>query len=176
MQAGNPCLDDLITKLKTTYSRQAWGLGYAEQSAKSLPFEQYDQLCTALYTEACTLLTSLAAAAQQPMADRFRAAKAAMLLLRDLAAFTLAWESAVRGGNAGRPRGADLQDRRGRPLLPQLLSAVFPFPAGFLWQFAPDGTKPRQARRAGSLEMEVLPDSAKHRDFLRILHKLIQVS
>ncbi|KAL4448042.1 hypothetical protein ABPG75_005261 [Micractinium tetrahymenae] len=50
-QTGNPCCDDLITKLTSTYHQQCWQQGYAEKSAKSLTFEQYDELTAGLHCE-----------------------------------------------------------------------------------------------------------------------------
>ncbi|KAL4439968.1 hypothetical protein ABPG75_002969 [Micractinium tetrahymenae] len=175
-QTGNPCCDDLITKLTSTYHQQCWQQGYAEKSAKSLTFEQYDELTAGLHREVSSLLTRLAAARHTPTGQRFKAAQPLLLLLRDAVAITAAWESAVRGHNACILQGEDLQDRRGSSLLTQLLQhAEFPYAAGFRWQLAPNGTKARQARRAGSLPLEVLPADAEHRDMLRLVHMLLQV-
>ena len=153
-----------------------WELGYAERSAKSLPLSSFEQLTRHLSEEASSLLGSLASASQLPASERFCAAQPVLLLLRDLSLMCLQWQSAVRGHNSCILKGEDLQDRMGGPLLPLLLqSPGFPFQPGFQWQFAPNGTKPQQQRRAGRLEMEVLPAADKHRDPLRHVHKLLQV-
>jgi hypothetical protein len=175
MQAGNPCLSSLVRSLKTTYSKTCWELGYAEQSAKSMTNEKHEQLMAALYREASPLLQEVAAKSTMPAVYRFRAATPLLLLLRDAVALSLEWDAGVRAHNAGILKAADLQDRRGSPLLPQLLQPSFPFAAGFKWQFAPNGTKAIQGRRAGSLPLEVLPEQEKSRDVLRLVHKLLQV-
>ncbi|KAL4452526.1 hypothetical protein ABPG75_008188, partial [Micractinium tetrahymenae] len=54
-QTGNPCCDDLITKLTSTYHQQCWQQGYVEKSAKSLTFEQYDELTAGLHRETCSV-------------------------------------------------------------------------------------------------------------------------
>lgn len=162
--------------MKASYHKLCWGLGYAEQSAKSLTFEVYDRLTGSLYSEISTGLSRLASVSHLVAAERFREAQPVLLLLRDAAATTIAWASAARAHNACIVRGQDVQDRRGSCLLPALLQhAEFPYAAGYRWQLAPNGTKAKQARRAGCLPMEVLPASARHRDCLRLLHKLLQV-
>lgn len=174
-QVGNPCLSSTVRALKVSYHKMCWQLGYAEQSAISMTNETHLQLTSALYSEVCAQLSQLAAQSGMAAQQRFRAASSVLLLLRDLTAFSLAWQAGVRAHNAGIVQAADLQDRRGQSLLPQLLQSSFPFAAGFKWQFAPNGTKPCQGRRAGSLPLEVLPDAEKCRDVLRLVHKLLQV-
>jgi hypothetical protein len=177
LQVGNPCLSAPVNAFKATYTKQMWELGYAERSAKSLSFGSFDQLTRRLSEEGSSLLGRLASTSQLLVSERFSAAQPALLLQRDLTLMCLQWQSAVRGHNSCILKGEDLQDRRGSPLLPLLLqSPGFPFQPGFKWQFAPNGTKPRQQRRAGCLEMEVLPAADKHRDPLRHVHKLLQVT
>lgn len=175
MQAGNPCLSSIVRSLKTTYGKECWQLGYAEQSARAMTNAKHLQLMRALHTEAHTLLLEVAAQSSMPPIYRFRAASKLLLLLRDATAFALEWQAGVRAHNAGIMQAADLQDRRGNALLPQLLQTEFPFAAGFKWQFAPNGTKPCQGRRAGSLALEVLPEAEQCRDVLQLVHKLLQV-
>ena len=66
LQAGNPCLSNIIRTLKTTYRKQCWDLGYAEQSAKSMTAEKHMQLMTALHREGNTLLEQLAGQHSMP--------------------------------------------------------------------------------------------------------------
>ena len=159
-----------MAKFQNAYHKQVWQLGYATVSAKSLSFEKYDQLMLGLFQDSTRLLPGLPAAGSSGY--RFSAAKPLLLLLlRDMLAFSLAWSSAVRAHNAGIVAAEDLQDRRGSPLFDQLQQPQFPFAAGFQWQFAPNGTKARQGRRAGVLQLSVLPAAEEHRCFLRLLHK-----
>ena len=150
LQVGNPCLSSLVSSLKKTYSKQAWQLGYATTSAKAMTAGKYQQLMGALYAEIRQQLASLGQQSSTPVPYRFRAASPLLLLLRDAVAFSLEWQSSVRAHNAGHVQAADIQDRHGGSLLPQLVQPTFPFKAGFQWQFAPNGTKPCQQRRAGS--------------------------
>ena len=55
--------------MKSSYNKRCWQLGYAEESAKSLTFEQYDQLTSRLYLEISASLSSLAAAFAAVQAD-----------------------------------------------------------------------------------------------------------
>lgn len=162
-----------MAKFQNAYHKQVWQLGYATVSAKSLSFEKYDQLMLGLFQDSTRLLPGLLAAGSSGY--RFSAAKPLLLLLRDMLAFSLAWSSAVQAHNAGIVAAEDLQDRRGSPLFDQLQQPQFPFAAGFQWQFAPNGTKARQGRRAGVLQLSVLPAAEEHRCFLRLLHKYTQV-
>lgn len=95
--------------------------------------------------------------------------------LRNMILLSHQWESAVRADNSRRFSPLELQDVRGQPLAPHLLAASFPFPAGFKYQLAPDGTKPMQQRRAGCIPMLVLRDEQAYRDPLRLLQSYIQV-
>lgn len=126
--------------------------------------------------ETSILLGQLGPQAALAPAYRFAAATPVMLLLRDSVDTSLAWESAVRGGNASSLAADELQDRRGNPLLPELRQAEFPFQAGYQWQLAPNGTKTQQERRAGYLPLEVKAPALRHLDPLRLIHKLIQVT
>lgn len=130
VQAGNPCLSSIVRCLKTAYCKECWQRGYAEQSAKAMPDSKHLQLTGGLYAEACAQLSSLAAQSSMAAQNRFAAALPTMLLLRDLSAISLEWQAGVRAHNAGILQAADLQDRRGQPLLPQLLQPAFPFAAG----------------------------------------------
>lgn len=165
-----------MRSLKTSYSKACWQLGYAEQSAKAMSDEKHLQLTGSLYSESSQLLQELAGKSGMAGILRFRAATPLLLLLRDGIAFSLEWQAGVRAHNAGIMQAADLQDQQGNALLPQLLQAAFPLAAGFKWQFAPNGTKPCQQRRAGSIPLQVLPEEEKSRDVLRLVHKLLQVS
>ena len=69
------------------------------------------------------------------------------------------WSSAVL-----RVRCHDLQDLRGHSLLPRLLEAQFPSGEGFWWQFAPNGSKTQQSRRAGALLLRVLSYADQYSD------------
>lgn len=176
LQTGNPCLCSSMTKMKSTYSKQMWELGYAETSARSLPFDSYGQLMLTLQQEGTAATSAFVEALQHTSGPHlFRAAKSLLLLLRDCTAFTWEWELAVRAHNSGILQGENVQDRRGQSLLQQLQQHRFPFSAGFPYQFAPNGTKPVQGRRAGSLPLLVRPDNEAHLDCLRYLHALIQV-
>ena len=73
-----------------------------------------------------------------------------LLRIRDLVGFSCCYESALRGKNAGSLAAVDVQDGNGQPLLQRLLACCsFPFPAGFMYQLAPHGTKAKRLRRAG---------------------------
>ncbi|KAL4437099.1 hypothetical protein ABPG75_004238 [Micractinium tetrahymenae] len=160
-QVGNPCSSASIAALKHAYAAQQWQLGYAECSAVSLSFDKYQQLQQALHTE-------VTAAWQKGSTQE------ALLLQRDQLAFSLCWGAAVRAENAGALQLKEVQDRRGQPLGPLLLQPAFPFPEGFQWQLAPDGTKVARRRRAGVVPMTVLPPAEAYRDALRLLHQYIQ--
>ena len=149
-----------------------WQLGYATRSATSLTGEQYSGFMLQLHSEARSQLSSLAQQSNM-VGYRFSAAKPLLLLLRDAAGIALAWASAVRAQNAGSVRLEDLQNRRGQPLGQQLLQPQYPFSPGFKWQFAPNGTKVSQQRRAGALLLEVPAEA--HLDPLQWLHRLVQV-
>ena len=168
LQKGNPCLHSSITAFKRAYEQQMWALGYGECSAVSLTFEKYSQVLRQLDAEAAALRLFLAA-------DRPTKQVALLLLQRDQLALSLQWSSAMRGMNIGRLTLSDVQDPRGQSLEPGLRQAAFPYAAGYQWQLAPNGTKPRQQRRAGVLPMTVLPGSEAYRDPLRLLHQFVQV-
>lgn len=159
LQVGNPCLHDSLVAFKTAYERRLWELGYSECSAVSLTMEVYSNLMQQL----CQQIGSLPIGLPR------------LLLLRDCLGFGCLWSSAMRAMNAGVLTFDDVQDRRGQPLLPQLMQPQFPFPEGFQWQLAPNGTKPRQQRRAGVLPQTVLPAAEAYRDPLRLMHQLLQV-
>lgn len=132
----------------------------------------------ALYWEGRDGLQELAEASSRQgtsREDRCRGAQELLLLLRDCSAFSLQWAAAVRAHSVGGVRAVDVQDQRGQSLLPQLRVPEFPFPAGYRWQLAPNGSKTVQARRAGSLPVEVLAEEKKHLGPLRFVHKLVQV-
>jgi hypothetical protein len=85
--------------------------------------------------------------------QRFRIASLQMLTLHDNVAVSLAWTVAVRAGNAGSVRGEDLQDvrRQAAAAATDASQGDFPYPAGFKWQLAPNGSIVWQQQRAGVL-------------------------
>lgn len=155
-----------------------WQLGYAETSAKSLSFERYYVLMQRLTEEINVAMADFARNLQHTSAPSylFRAAQTVLLLLRDATAFSWQWETVVRAKNSGLLQGENVQNQQGESLLPQLQQQrQFPFATGFRYQFAPNGTKTKQKKRAGVLPLAVKPASDAHLDPLRHLHALIQV-
>lgn len=143
-------------------------LGYAETSAQHVQFEQFEALMVGIGTEVSSSLASV------DWRDP-HSYMPVLLLQRDATGICCMWGSAERDDNACRLSLAELQDRHGRPIAQQLLQQAFPFPAGFQWQLAPDGSKSRQSRRAGTIPMVVLPAEEAHLDLLRHIHLLLQV-
>ena len=164
LQTGNPCLDASMAAFKTAYARQLWHLGYAECSAVSLPGSKYTQLLQHLDREAESAWSK-------------GEVLPSLLLQRDQLGICFAWTGGTRTNNAGKLQLMEVQDMRGHSLATQLQqSSQFPFEPGYKWQWAPNGTKPRQQRRAGVLPpFSVQAVTSSFEDPLRILHLYVQV-
>jgi hypothetical protein len=168
VQANNPCRHESVSEFLAGYSKKLWRLGYAVTSAKHLEFSKYDTLMQQLYEELESMLQNWDPKQPKDYMPVLRQ-------LRNMCLFAHQWESSMRGDNSRRFSPDELQDLHGQPLAGSLLQPSFPFSAGFKYQLAPNGTKPRQQRRAGSLPMQVMSEEQMYRDPLRLLHLYIQV-